>query len=63
MANELLISCCQSILGIVDELFLMTFVFSSLDYYAILNHSQNYFFYLGAMEELRKEWECEFLFL
>ena len=63
MANELLISCCQSILGIAHELFLMTFVFSSLDYYAILNHSQSYFFYLGAMEELNKEWECEFLLL
>ena len=61
MANELLISCCQSIVAIVDELFLMTFVFSSLDY-ASLNHSQNYFFSLGIMEEL-KEHQREFLLL
>ena len=49
-------------MAIVHELFLMTFVFSSFDYYASLNHSQNYFFYLGTMEELKEE-ECEFLVL
>ena len=47
--------------AIVHELFRMRFVFSSLGYYASLNHSQNYFFYLGIMEELIKEFEREFL--
>ena len=49
-------------MAIVHELFLMTFIFSSLDYYASLNNSQNYFFYLGAMEELEEE-QREFLLL
>ena len=49
-------------MAIVRELFLMTFVFSSFDYYASLNHSQNYFFYLGKMEELKEE-QREFLLL
>ena len=62
MANELLIYCCESIVAIVHELFLMTFVFSSLDYYASLNRSQNYFLYLGKMEELKKQ-QREFLLL
>ena len=39
-------------MAIVDELFVMRFVFSSLDYYASLNHSQNYFFCLGRMRRL-----------
>ena len=49
-------------MAIVDELFLMRFVFSSLDYYASLNHSQNYFFYLGTMEDLKQQ-QREFLLL
>ena len=50
-------------MAIVRELFQMTFVFSSLDYYGSLNHSQNYFVYLGIMEEWKKEDEREFLLL